>query len=368
MAEQLIPCGAAPLLTIRAENNLSIRGGEPSAVQITIEDLRDLSVVDSDGGLRIVCEEDCALRVPADASVVIEEAGGNANINDFGGSLRITKVEGNLTLYRVGEVECKRIDGNCRVEYAGRLAIEGLGGNLKGGQLTGALSANAVGGNIKLAEVAILEDARAGGNIEISLKEIINDIEMTAGGNIRVHLPTKSAFYLDATSGGHNMTVGIGGAARSYTSGTFGMRFGEGGPRVKLTAGGNIALLDSGQERGVETSMEFDWQAMNDRVQRRIDEKIKRSEQRAETERRKAERRVQAAMQKIEALGFSGAIGARPGSQDWQAGVAPQAEPLEESEPVTDAERMLVLNLLQEKKITAEEAERLLDALAGKFD
>lgn len=368
MAEQIIPCGAAPLLTIRAEQNLSIRGGEPSAVHITIEDLHDVSMVDSEGGMRIVCEEDCALRVPPDASLVVEKAGGNLSVSDFGGSLRLRKVEGNLTLYHVGEVDCTRIDGNCRVEEAGRLAIEGLGGSLKGGKVTGALSANAVGGNIKLAGVGSLDKARAGGNIEISLSEIKNDLEMTAGGNIRLHLLTKSAFYLDANSGGQNVSIALGGATRKYTSGTFGMRFGEGGPRVKLNAGGNIALSDGVQDPDEEIHEEVDWQAMNERIQRRIDEKINRSAQRVEAETHKAERRVQAAMRKLEALGFSGAFGAGMGSGGWQADASPAEEPVEQSEPVTDAERMLVLNLLQEKKITAEEAERLLDALAGKFD
>ncbi len=59
-------------------------------------------------------------------------------------------------------------------------------------------------------------------------------------------------------------------------------------------------------------------------------------------------------------MDLTGTIGAPP--------VASADEPAGESEPVTDAEKMLILTMLQEKKITAAEAERLLDALAGRLD
>ncbi len=40
--------------------------------------------------------------------------------------------------------------------------------------------------------------------------------------------------------------------------------------------------------------------------------------------------------------------------------------PVETSAPVSDEERLSILKMLQEKKITVEEAEKLLAALEGK--
>jgi hypothetical protein len=46
--------------------------------------------------------------------------------------------------------------------------------------------------------------------------------------------------------------------------------------------------------------------------------------------------------------------------------VAPPAPQRPTSEPVTDAERLAILKMLQDKKITLQDAEKLLAALDGK--
>ena len=48
---------------------------------------------------------------------------------------------------------------------------------------------------------------------------------------------------------------------------------------------------------------------------------------------------------------------------NWSPGYG--TPPVPPSEPVSDEERMAILKMLQEKKITAEEAEQLLSALEG---
>jgi hypothetical protein len=49
----------------------------------------------------------------------------------------------------------------------------------------------------------------------------------------------------------------------------------------------------------------------------------------------------------------------------WQWDLSPRG-PVEAGEPVSEAERLQILKMLQEKKITLEEAEKLLAALEGK--
>ena len=46
--------------------------------------------------------------------------------------------------------------------------------------------------------------------------------------------------------------------------------------------------------------------------------------------------------------------------------VPPNAAQRPEAEPVTDAERLAILKMLQDKKITLQDAEKLLAALDGK--
>lgn len=382
MAQRTIPCGEAPQLTIRAERNLSIRGGQPNEIQATIEDLGDLQAVSTENNLILTCEDDCALEIPLTAKVVVEETGGSLSISDFTGGLEIREVNGNLSLYRIGDVECKTIDGNCRVEGAGRVQAQGVGGNLKGSELRGPLNVTGVGGNIKLAIAGSVEKLRAGGNIKIGILAINNDVEMSAGGNIHLYLPHKPGFVLDAASGGHNVIVRLGESTRKFRGAVMGEHFGDGGAKLILHAGGNVMILDTGLEAGEteeipvggKVDMDTDWSTMNERIHKRIHERVERAEKRAEAVRRRAEENVRLAMKSVEGFDFSGVIDASLRSAGWPFAAADSSasfvsddEPADEREKVTDAERMIILNMLHEKKITAEEAERLLDALEGRF-
>jgi hypothetical protein len=46
--------------------------------------------------------------------------------------------------------------------------------------------------------------------------------------------------------------------------------------------------------------------------------------------------------------------------------IPPVAPPMQRSEPVSDEERLTILKMLQQKKITIQDAEKLLAALDGK--
>jgi hypothetical protein len=80
--------------------------------------------------------------------------------------------------------------------------------------------------------------------------------------------------------------------------------------------------------------------------------------QQVERATRKAEAKVKAAMRRAERkMQQAGRHYGRRWHVDWNAPSGPQAE------PVSDEERMTVLRMLQDKKITLEEAEELLGAL-----
>ncbi len=85
-----------------------------------------------------------------------------------------------------------------------------------------------------------------------------------------------------------------------------------------------------------------------------------RASERAEEHRRKFERKMQHAERKLNQMrmGFTG------GRWKWGSfmGMDQAAKP---DDAASDEERMAILRMLQDKKITAEEAERLLNALEG---
>jgi hypothetical protein len=93
------------------------------------------------------------------------------------------------------------------------------------------------------------------------------------------------------------------------------------------------------------------------RAQERLDRKIAEAQRRTEQRSREAERRAHVHER------HAGIRDHRGFHFEWPAPPAPPAPP---SEPISDDERMVILRMLEQKKISPEQAEELLSALEGK--
>jgi hypothetical protein len=84
-----------------------------------------------------------------------------------------------------------------------------------------------------------------------------------------------------------------------------------------------------------------------------------------------AGKKAEAAMRRAEAKARAAEVRARRGANvnmnvgRWNWDLTPRG-PDEVGEPVSDEERLTILRMLQEKKISLEEAEKLLAAIEGK--
>jgi hypothetical protein len=93
------------------------------------------------------------------------------------------------------------------------------------------------------------------------------------------------------------------------------------------------------------------------RAQERLDRKFAEAQRRSEQRAREAERRAQAHER------HAGIREHRGVHFNWPA---PPVSPAPPSDPVSDDERMVILRMLEQKKISPEQAEQLLSALEGK--
>lgn len=93
---------------------------------------------------------------------------------------------------------------------------------------------------------------------------------------------------------------------------------------------------------------------------------MRQAEIKANAAARRAEEKMNAAMRRAEQYKTRAGVDIPRGPGSFNINW-PQP-PEEPREKVTDEERMLILNMLSEKKISAEEANQLLDALNGKFN
>jgi hypothetical protein len=140
---------------------------------------------------------------------------------------------------------------------------------------------------------------------------------------------------------------------------------GDGSAKITLTAGGDVRVTnradagDSAEEFGNFAGLNFDWSGFGDRISRQVEQVTSRTAKRVEEATRRAERHAERHMRH----GKSGLV---VGRWNWDfKGPKPPMPPVPPAEPVSEDERMSILKMLAEKKITAQQAEELLSALEG---
>ena len=105
--------------------------------------------------------------------------------------------------------------------------------------------------------------------------------------------------------------------------------------------------------------MNFDWSGFGDRISRQVGQATARAAKRAEEAARRVERHAER-----QARRWRGNM--ETGPWNWESGPrGVPTPPTPPSEPVAEEERMAILKMLADKKITAEQAEQLLNALEG---
>jgi hypothetical protein len=98
---------------------------------------------------------------------------------------------------------------------------------------------------------------------------------------------------------------------------------------------------------------------------------LERAQVHIEAASRRTEAKVQAAMRRAEMKARAAEVRGRRGAQfnvnvgRWNWALSPKG-PTETGEAISDDERLIILRMLQEKKISLAEAEKLLAALEGK--
>jgi hypothetical protein len=140
---------------------------------------------------------------------------------------------------------------------------------------------------------------------------------------------------------------------------------GDGSAKVTLNAGGDIRVTNdaeagnSAEDFGNFAGMNFDWSGFGERISRQVEQATARAAKRAEEAARRVERHAER-----HARRWKGNV--KVDRWNWEVGPkGVPTPPTPPSEPVAEEERMAILKMLAEKKITAEQAEQLLNALEG---
>ncbi|MCB0057251.1 MAG: hypothetical protein KDE45_09505 [Caldilineaceae bacterium] len=403
-ATEILATGPTPRLTLDSiEGNLVLNGWDRPEVQLRVRGDGDSLSVDSSGdSVAIHCEDDLWVQAPLQASITIHSVAGNASLSMILNSVTIGTIEGNTVVNSVNAVTAGRIEGNLAARLiAGDLTVDTVEGNAQVAKVAGDVQLGRVEGNVSLDEIGGSTHATAEGNVKAKAALAPGqECTIEAEGNIVCEIPREAGAAVTLKADGP-IRVKEFGDERSTRSGNLAFVQGSAEARLNLAAEGSIVVrgirpwgMDGSDFaagfdeemalRSVEITQQITEQIESqvNELSRQLDDKLSRLgnneelavniQERVQSAMRRAEEKLAEAMRKVEqrvqeAERRSGeGDGRRRKSYGWASPPpAPPAPPKPKRAPATDEERMMILRMVEQGKISIEQAEKLLAALSG---
>lgn len=394
----------------RAEGNLEVKGWDRSEVLVKSAEIESTSLQDVKGEIRLSGEGDMLVRLPQEAQLRIQRVEGNLRVKYLESQLDIEQVEGNLELRDADDTRIGSVEGNLDVKrLTGSLQAQTVTGNAWVRDVEGACTLEEVSGNLELRDVEGDVRAVAAGNANLRLTLLLGSrFQISAGGNLICTVPEESSLRAELTSGAQKIRLRLPEGKSILSQASYTLTLGSGQADMKLTAGGTLEFESRDGEWTETGGLQIDLEEqINDQIAsemeahaemlksqmevlherlasmqtplvdtERIMEQARAASERATERAQEKLRRAQERMQrKVDAAARRAEVKARAAERrgrpaggfawnfEWRPSTARQGEPKPQ---VSDEERLMILRMLQEKKISVEEAEQLLAALEGR--
>ncbi len=410
MSIKTIPIPENAQISVRAHADLVLQGWDKPEIRALSDSRRSVSVQSTGESFSITCADDCDLTIPSSARVVVERIGGDAHMRDLKEALVVQKVGGDLVIQGMNSLEILSVGGDCCVCHVnGPLSIQRIGGDLTGTDIQGFLSVSNVGGDAKMELGGGDISMNVRGDVDVTLNSVAEQrVNINSSGDATLHLPQSVGADVSLVCGG-DIKISAAGMNEEVDH-VYSGKLGSGGARLNVHAGGDIKLTSevSGDMKKRMANLQEHWADLEEHranimeeaaeqekagfgfyregpeVVINTDEMSARAREKVEQKMRQAQERIDAAMRRIDErtrrmmdfgvvppippappAPITSAPTTPPVSSTRGPEAGPSSPPNAESTKVSDEERMLILKMLQEKKITAEEAENLLEALEG---
>lgn len=421
------PDARAGVVKVEARGNTRISGGDESRVRaegpgdsLLVEEQDDVVLVTCAGDCVVYVPRNARLEIEVQGDLLVEGVAGgvgvvsckgNATITDVG-DVHIHELKGDLRLSQAAALDAQEVRGNAHIGNVTGPTLVNAKGDIHAHAVGGPLSLNAKG-NVHLSD-ATGEEIQINTKGDCHIHGCRGKVSVNAAGNIHLHETTSRR--VRAVAKGDvviHFAEEIGGQAKIVTSGNlhlrgseteihkgrgvYSFRFGQGETVLAVVSKGNTIVesidLDISNLRAVNEEMAEDLAGLGSEIGSEIGAGM--GALGAEMGRefgnlgrdiaRQVQDRVQRKLRiKMQELSKRAAKGEWGDSKSWSINLGdlfpppspPEPprppgwdapfEPVDEmtgSEPVSDEEREMVLRLLEEGKISADEAATLLEAL-----
>ncbi len=366
-------------IIVNCKKSVFVRGWEKVEVEVRYPENKECIINFDNGLLEINAKSYCIISVPGNVKLSVDKIYGNFETAGNLGLLEIENISGNCTIQKAEGLTIKNVSGNCKIGYISSNAnIRNVGGNLNFIVENGMMAIHGVGGNLSGKADSISLTTSVGGNLKIMTNRFDgNDNQLRAGGSIKLNITDLDNTVINARAGGI-ASINYQDGSEKFSNGKLEKKFGNGEKEVQLRAGGNIKISD--EEADFEINQNFasaDDDYLNE-IEQKFESRALQSSgfdfsdlfdidgeisERIRERTQMADEKIQRAMEKMERkFSFKEEFGMPRPPRPPRPPVEPQPRG-QKSSPISSEEKMMILQMLQDKKITAEEADRLLRAL-----
>ena len=343
-------------MKISCHADLQITGAPDNIVVIDIDDNSPASRIErQDDVILITAVRDCDITCPIGAALTIEHVSGDLRVTQVKGALAVNAINGDARCTMSARRRSRPCRAICRCampaatcrsrscaatrrlkRVAGNVAINKVAGDLVANDLSGGLAVNNVGGDASLQTSLAAGQSyavKAGGDVILRVEGGGGQFALNCKGDLRVRLPMT------------NWT----GNDRSATG-----TYGDGSAQVTLMANGDLLVLPgtsgassfdpdilSEQVESMIESAMSQFESQMSQVQRDLEQRFGKFDKQAEKAAERAARSAERAKRRAERAA---------GSWGFSAGRPPCRR--RRPEPVTDQERLMILKMVEEGKIT----------------
>lgn len=373
MKQTIIPMKKDTKVVMSIRDDLYLEGVPEAQFTAVVSDADTFRMKEENGIFYVRSDSDCKVTLPDTASVTIEKVDGDADIRGMKSRLIVGKIGGDFSLYEAESASIEVVGGDCALrELKGMVEIARVGGDLLIEQSSQTLVGN-VGGDLEVDTVSGKFESKVGGDVEIKLADPnLAPMRITAGGDIQLVVPTEANAQLVLAAGG-DISIQTHDNQAEFEQVARNIILGEGGAIIDMKAGGDIEISDKeiihfGFGK-VFNNFDNNWKRFSADIEKRISQSMAQSmrsvdmaSRRVEEATQRAQGRIDEAMQRVQQKGIYTDRGSKFSGFPFEK---PAEPPVMEKRGVSENERMLILKMLAEKKITVEEAEKLLKALEG---
>lgn len=378
----------AGLKTVIIENingDLQVAGWERPEVSIKTDDDDATLRVDGDR-VFAAASGDLILYVPRESNLQTAKVSGDADIRAVSGNIRMETIGGDLQMRAISTAVIERVGGDLSLRgCTGDFTAYTVGSDASLRDVQGKLNMTTVGSDLYLRNLTGDVQVQTGADAILYLQPNPGaNVRVRAGGDILLRLPAKVDADLALQGGSmESIRVDFAGVEPGETGTTRTVRLGSGAAKIMLTAGVDLIVTSRADEwqsiadfgtSGLDEMFPGTFPGVPADFHERIAQRVQEATQHAQRHQDRAARRVEAAMHRAEEkmraaerrANFVGVAVGRGGVGRPPSPMVPPPPPPPANEPVGDVERLTVLKMLQDKKISLQEAEKLLSALEGK--